>query len=321
MADLLQLYPDYEYLLAQLQLILFMLGMGATLSLSDFTPVFGQPKALLYGLTFELLLTPLLAVLVVWVAGLEPGLAFGLLLVASLPGGTLSNAFTYVSRSNVALSIALSATATVLAIVTIPVVLRLLAHPVLGGGDEVDDSPLHMPVWLITREILFSLLLPLGAGMVLGRCWPRYQHRIAHGCIYLGFFLVVVMVIGAIGSARIDLGAHGWKAPLVLIAFCLLTQQCAMIAIRFGGWPTRDWVAIGIEATIRNVYLGILLAARLFPPGGNEEAALLGNQVFFVVLFYGPTSMAVAFPLAMRIRRLHRQQEATSRGEPEGDGR
>lgn len=305
MPGLIDLYPQYEDLLAKVQLVLFMVGMGATLAPSAFTPVFKQPRALLYGLTFQLIATPFLAVLVSRVAGLEAGLAIGLLLVASLPGGTLSNAFTHLSLSNVPLSIALSAVATVLAILTIPFVIELLTAVSIGGQNRAVASQLEMPAGVIVRDIFLYMLIPLGIGMLVEHYLPGQRRLVSRACIVLGFALVVVMVVGAIGADRIDLGEHGWKGPLAIIGFCVLTQQCAMILIRFSRWPTGDWVAIGIEATIRNVYLGILLATLVCPPG---ETGAIGKQVFFVVLFYGPASLGAALPLALRIRRLHRKQ-------------
>ncbi len=303
-----QLYPQYEQLLAQIQLVLFMLGMGVTLSVSDFAPVFRQPTALIYGVTFELIVTPFLALGVGWLFDLEKGLAFGLLLIGALPGGTLSNAFTYLSRGNVALSIALSATATLLAIASIPLVLRFLGGFVLGG-DEAVGSQFEMPVLGIVREISLFLLLPLGVGMWLARTLPDYQQNISLVCIVLGFVFVAIMVVGAIGASRIEVGKHGWRAPIAILFFCVLTQQCAMLPIRFSGWAARDWVAVGIEATIRNVYLGLLLTTLLFPANTSE----LGNQVMFVVLFYGPASMGAAFPVTMRIRRFHNKQEQAAK--------
>ncbi|MGF1580509.1 MAG: bile acid:sodium symporter family protein [Gemmataceae bacterium] len=309
LTELFELYPKYEQVLAQIQLVLFMLGMGVTLSLSDFAPVFRQPAALLYGLTVELVVTPFLALLVGWVAGLETGLAFGLLLIAALPGGTLSNAFTYLSRSNVALSIALSATATLIAIATIPLVLRFLSNFLVTGDDVAVGSQFEMPVLGIVREISFFLLLPLGIGMWLARIAPDFRQRISLVCLILGFVFVGIMVVGAIGASRIEVGEHGWRAPIAILAFCILTQQCAMLPIRFSGWPTRDWVAVGIEATIRNVYLGILLATLLFPASESS----IGKQVMFVVLFYGPASIGAALPLTLRIRRWHGKEQSAAK--------
>lgn len=288
-------YLQYEYQLAQVQLVLFMLGMGATLTVADFAPVFQQPRALCYGLVFQLILTPLIAVLVNWLAGLEAGLAVGLLLVGTLPGGTLSNVFTYISRGHVALSIALSACATVLAIGTIPLLLNLLAA-------EYVPPNFKMPMLEIIREILLCMLLPLAVGMQLIRFGPTIAAPVSRWSMRLGFLLVVYMVIGSLGSGRVQPSQYGGRLLLTIVFFCVLTQQLSMLWLRLRGWPTGIWVAIGIEATIRNAYLGLLLTEILFP-ADNPQLAALGSDVLFVVLVYGAVSLGAVVPLTLRVRR------------------
>src|SRR5947209_227135 len=121
------LYPHYEYLFARIQLVLFMLGMGLTLSLADFGRVLLQPRSLFYGLVFHVSFAPLLALAINYLGGLEPGLAVGLILVSLMPGGATSKLFTHLGRGNVALAITLSAFTTVGSVITVPLLLRLLA--------------------------------------------------------------------------------------------------------------------------------------------------------------------------------------------------
>src|SRR5579884_2507765 len=102
-------YPEYEYPLARLQLVLFMLGMGLTLSVTDFLAVLRRPRSFCAGFTGQVLVLPWLAVAVNALGRLEGGLAVGLILVAAMPGGSLSKLFTYLGRGNVPLSISLSA--------------------------------------------------------------------------------------------------------------------------------------------------------------------------------------------------------------------
>src|SRR5207253_10466824 len=100
-------YPDYEYLCARTQLVLFTLGMGMTLSLADFVEIVRRPRSFAAGLIGQLLLVPCLAVLINWLFGFEKGIAVGLILCAAMPGGALAKFFTYFGRGNMALSISL----------------------------------------------------------------------------------------------------------------------------------------------------------------------------------------------------------------------
>src|SRR5262245_4430419 len=95
---------EHEYLLAQIPLVLFMLGMGATLAPADFVGVALKPRFLIVGFVCQFLLTPVVAVVLDHWLDLGPGVAVGLLLIAAMPGGQMSKLFTYLARGNVALS-------------------------------------------------------------------------------------------------------------------------------------------------------------------------------------------------------------------------
>ena len=98
------IYLQYEYWFAAIQLILAMLGMGATLTMSDFKNVLNQPTAFNYGTLIQLLLVPVIAYIFIRSAGLTGGVAIGIALIAAIPGGTTSNIFTYMAKGNIPLS-------------------------------------------------------------------------------------------------------------------------------------------------------------------------------------------------------------------------
>jgi len=294
-------YPDYEYLLAQVQCVLFMLGMGATLRVRDFAEVFRQPRSLLAGLGFQLAGVPLTAALVSRLAGLEPGIAVGLALVAVMPGGTLAKFFALLGRGNLALSITLGAVTLLLSIVTVPLLLRLLA-----AGHVPEDFV--MPTGLIVRDVGLYLLLPLLTGMTLVRAAPAAATRVSKWLLRAGFVTVVVMVVGSLGSGRIRPGEYGWGVPLVIIFFCVFIQQVGILPFRIGRWPVPDRCSVGIEVTMRNINLALLLKALLFP-ATRQGSDPVADGVLYVVLFYAAVSMAAGFPFALNHRRIARKRE------------
>ncbi len=293
------LYLDSESLLAQAQLIFFMLGMGATLTWRDFSLVFRRPRALTLGLTSVLLLSPLFAYGIAEVAEPSEGITVGLVLLAAMPGGSMSNFMTYLARGNVALSIALSACGALAALVTVPIVLQLFSRAF---------ADLVMPTEVIIREIALCMLLPLTLGMAVARWRPVWAASTSWWSIRIALLLVVCMVLGSFASNRIELGRYSLTTLGLFVVFGILLQQVSMLPYRIAGWLHRDVVAIGIEATVRNVYLGLLLAVTIFPAGAKNAA--LGGDVFFVLLFYGGASLVLSLPLAWRFRRVIRKLEA-----------
>ena len=296
-------YALYEHHLAQLQMILFMLGMGATLNLADFAGVLRRPRSFLTAAAGQFLLAPLLAVLASRWLAVEPGIAVGLILISAMPGGTLSKVFTYLGRGNIALSISLTACGTLAAVATVPILLRVLAV----GYVPVD---FEMPIDDILRELTLFLLLPLAAGMGLGRLAPARREVFSRWCIRVGFVVVVVMVTGSLASGRIHPADYGWRAPAAIILFCLLTMQLTMLPFRLLGWPRADCLSAGIEATMRNLNLALLLKALLFP--AEKGADPIGDGVLFVILFYAGVALCSGLPLALNFRRWARSETRPS---------
>ena len=296
-------YADYEYLLASAQLLFAMLGMGALLTPADFVAVFRRPAQLVLGLALQLGMVPLVAVAIASVLTLPVGVAAGLALVAAVPGGTVSNILTYFARGNIALSISLTAVTTVASLATTPLLLRLLAGTHLPADFE-------MPTGRIAFEIGAILLLPLAAGMGVGLLFPRRRDVFSRWCIRTSFFFIGLMVVGGAGAGRLDPAAHGAIGPIAIVLLCVAIQAIAWAATRAFGLTAPDRVAIGIEVTIRNTNLALLVKASLFPAVTGIPDPI-GDGMFYVALLYG----AAALPLSMiplyQGRRAARQEPAS----------
>jgi BASS family bile acid:Na+ symporter len=286
-------YADYELWLARLQLLCFMLGMGATLSPSQFTHILRQPRSLIVAAVTQLFVIPLLAFGIAHLCGLKGGEALGLILVAGLPGSALSKLFTFLGRGNIALSISLSTLTTLAAIATVPLLLRLFA------GEYVADF--QMPIGDMMLELVLFLLLPLGIGMAIGRAGKAVGRKVARVSLGIGVPLVVLMIVGSLASGRIHPWANGWRTPLTIIFFCVAAQQLSMLPFHLFAWPRPDRLAVGIEVTMRNINLALLLKPILFP-AHVERLEELGAGVLFVILFYAGAALGVGLPLALRHR-------------------
>src|SRR5205807_1087104 len=105
-------------------------------------------------------------------------------------------------------------------------------------------------------------------------------------------------------------GTYGWRAPLAIIVFCVLGQQVNQAPFYLFRWPRSDRMAAGMEVTMRNMNLGLLLYASLFADNPH-----VGPEVLFVLLFYAATAMIVGLPLALRHRRLGKKESATRKVE------
>jgi BASS family bile acid:Na+ symporter len=254
------------------------------------------------GLACQFGVTPLVAVAVGRVSGVDSGLAVGMILVATMPGGALSKLFAWLGKGNLALSISLTTCGTLAAVVTVPLLLRLLT-----AGIIPDDF--HIPAGAVVGDVLRFLIAPLLVGMTVGRYLPDERLRFSRWCIRLGLLAVAAMVVGSLASGRVRAGAYGWQGPVALIAFCVLSQQLSMLPFRLLRWPRADTVTVGVEVTMRNLNLALLLYALLFrqTAGGSDP---LADGVLYAILAYAVVAMGAAIPLALNFRRLAGKEAA-----------
>lgn len=289
------LYIRHEWWFAAAQLSLAMFGMGATLRLDDFLAVFRQPRAFVIGFVIQVVGIPLTALAINLVLAPPPGVAFGLILVAAMPGGAMSNVITYFARSNVPLSIALTAAVTLSCMVTTPIVLRLLA------ADFV-PAEFAMPIGAIALDIAVCLLVPLALGMVAGAPLRHHAREVlARWCIRASLGVVVCIAIGSAGAGRLGGDALAAGSLLAILAFAFAAQQAGTLPAWALGLPRADVGSIAIETSIRNTNLALLLKASLFPAAAGI-ADPMADGVLVTALLFG----ALAAPLTIPLVLVHR---------------
>ncbi|MCA9666526.1 MAG: bile acid:sodium symporter family protein [Myxococcales bacterium] len=281
---------DLQPYIIPIQLLLAMLGMGATLSFRDFAKVFTQPKGVVSGLGLQWLFVPLLGQAFIYANGMSSGWAVGMVLVTVVPGGAMSNLFTFLGRGNTALSISVTIVTTLGSLLTIPLLLRLLAAPYM-------PPDFSFPALRIIRDVTFFLIIPVAVGMLIFRYANRHAEWVSKWSVRGTIFLILVITVGALGSGQIKIAAHGWAPPLQIVGFGLLMTILSAELSRLLGLNDADALALSIEVAVRNGSIGLLLVQYFF---ANNPA--LQGQVMYVVLFYSGLSLWLALPQLFRHR-------------------
>lgn len=289
-----EFYVEHEYGFAAVQLALAMLGMGATLAPRDFAGIARDPKGFGVGIALQVLCVPIVAWTLLQLLVLDPGVAIGVALCSAIPGGTVSNIFTFLARGHVALSIVLTSVATLGCLVTAPLVLSLLIAQHMPAEFE-------MPLAQIALEIGLFLLLPLVVGMAVLRFAPRVAPTVAKLGVRGSLFVIGLIVIGAAGAGRLDLEAFGFANVPVVIGFLLAVTAMGLVVPTLTRLPWPDVAAIAIEVSVRNTNLGLLIKASLFPAVVGV-ADRVGDQVFFTVLLYGAVQLIAGSVLIALLR-------------------
>lgn len=287
-------YVEYEYWVATFQLVMAMFGMGATLSGRDFRDVVREPKAVTLGLVVQILLVPLVAFVFLRALGVQGGVAIGIALIASIPGGTTSNIFTFFARGNSALSISITGLTTLACLLTTPLILTALISDSL-------PADFSMPTGQIVIEIAFTLLLPLALGMLYLYLYPRPAVAVSKWCIRASLLGIVLIVIGSVAAGRLNLEAFGADNVMLVVFFTLMLTATGWLGPRLLGLSRADSTAIEFEVIVRNTNLGVLLKASLFP-ASSVATGQLGDSVLFTLLLYGGLQLIVA-PVLIKLYR------------------
>jgi bile acid:Na+ symporter, BASS family len=185
-----------------------MLGMGLTLSVEDFKAIARMPGSVALGFVAQYTIMPLAGWATAKMLRLEPGLAVGIILVASCPGGMASNMITYLARANVALSVVLTLFSTLLAFFFTPMWTSKLA----GQYVPVD-------AWGLCKSALQLTIAPVLIGVLIRWKMPRTADRIGLAGPTIAV-VAFVCVTGGIVAASAEAIAKNFGV-LALAAFVL----------------------------------------------------------------------------------------------------
>ena len=226
-----------------------MLGMGLTLSLEDFKAVGKMPGAVALGFCAQYTIMPLCGWLVATLMQLEAGLAVGIILVASCPGGMASNMISYLARANVALSVVLTICSTVLAFFFTPMWTSLLA----GSRVEVDVLEMSLSAFKLT-------IAPVTLGVLIRWLLPKTADRIG-ACGPTVAVVAFTLVTGGIVAASADaIAANFGRLALAALLLHLFGFGLGYLVTKLFRFPESIARTVSIEVGMQNGGMAAALA-------------------------------------------------------------
>ena len=232
---------------------IIMFGMGMALKSDDFKIVFSRPKDVIIGCVAQFTIMPLLAVLLTWVFALDEALALGVVLVGCCPGGTASNVITYLAKGDLALSVGMTATSTLLAPVMTPLLVRLLA-----------DRAVDVDVTGMLLSILWVVILPIVAGLIVKGLWPKVSEKATAYLPAVSSLAIAFIVLIVISANAQKLLAGGVLILVVVVLHNLCGLGLGWLIGRLLGLPDCKRRAISIEVGMQNSGLASSLATLHF---------------------------------------------------------
>ncbi|MBR4645152.1 MAG: bile acid:sodium symporter family protein [Bacteroidaceae bacterium] len=226
-----------------------MFGMGLTLSPHDFKIVLSRPKDILIGCLAQFTVMPLLALGLTWAFALPKELALGVILVGCCPGGTASNVITYLAKGDLALSVGMTATSTLLAPVLTPLLVWLMA------GTMVNVDTLGMLL-----SIVYVVIAPIIVGLICQQYFSNITKAITP---YLPAFssVAIALTVGIVVSHNANrLLVGGFLVVVVVMLHNLLGLSIGYFIGKFLRLPKPKCVAVSIEVGMQNSGLASSLA-------------------------------------------------------------
>ena len=254
-----------------------MFGVALGIKPGIFVEVFRKPKSVLLGMLCQLILLPaftcLLAILLSW--WISPMMGLGMILVASCPGGNISNFMSSLAKANIELSVSLTAISTALAILMTPFNFWLWGNAYLQFAPVAHEIPtLVIPLWGVFKTIFILLGIPLTLGILTSHYLPKVAEKMKKPFQYVSvIFFLVMVVLSFMGNMDAFLKCIKYIFVIVLIHNLLALSTGFSVASIFR-LPRRDRRTLTIETGIQNSGLGLvlLLGTSIFaalPPHGG----------------------------------------------------
>ncbi len=270
-----------------------MFGMGTTLRLRDFRLVFQRPKDVFVGALAQFTIMPGLAWLLAKGFGLPPELAAGVILVGTCPGGTSSNVMTYLARGDVALSVSMTMTTTILA----PVVTPLLTWWLAGAWVDISLSAMMM-------SIVKVVIVPIVGGILVNSLFGNVVQKYVKLLPLISVVAIVLIVGGVVAVSSQRIMETGALIMLVVMLHNLLGYALGFCIAKALRMDIAKVKAISIEVGMQNSGLATSLAMMHF-----GAAAAIPGAIFSV--WHNISGSLAANYLSSRMTKEKEEEPAT----------
>ncbi|PIE43965.1 MAG: Na(+)-dependent transporter [Gammaproteobacteria bacterium] len=270
-------------ILLPMALASMMLALGLSLQPGNFAKVFNSPRAIAMGLLLQLIGLPLMAWLIIALTSPSLELAAALILIALAPGGATSNAITYLSRGDTALSISLTAITSLVTPFTLPVLLSL-QYQWLG----IDSEELRLPILPTMAKLVVVTLIPVVTGMALRHRFPSLIQSIQQPIQKVVGLLFIALIVALSWVNHQRLPEILSSTSLSVLSLSVLAMLVANQLSRAARLSPEQEITLTIETGIQNAGTAIMIAASLM---GQPALAM-------IALYYG---IAMNLPALMII--------------------
>jgi len=245
--------------IAPIALAIIMLGLGASLTLSDFSRVIKNPKDFFIGFVCQLFVLPLVAYLLIIILKVPTEMALGVMLIAAAPGGVTSNVLTKFADGDVALSVTLTAFMSLVSIISVPIIVALAIDLF-----EISYVAKEISMIGISLKMFFVVTVPVIIGMIIrhltGDLMIRNLKIIQRSSIALFFVVFAAIYIEEWNNIVSFLTRAGTIALILNVVMMIVGFYVA----KFFASGVAQQRAISLECGLQNGTLAVFVGTQLF---------------------------------------------------------
>ena len=278
-----------EMVIVNIILAFVMFGVALGIKVQTFKEVFKNPKSVIVGMLLQWVALPAITCLLAIILNpiITPMVAIGMLLVASCPGGNISNFMSSLSKGNVELSVSMTAITTAFAPLVTPFTFWFWGTLYCRFAAVRNDIPtLEIPFMDMLEQILLILGLPIIAGVLFAHYFPNASKRIMKPAQILSILLFIGMVAVSLTQVLTALESKWavYASILCALVVVILHNASALSTGYFGSGlmklPPLDRRSLTIEVGIQNSGLGLAL---LFNPAIFDPALWSHNGGMVII--------------------------------------
>lgn len=268
-------------------LIVLMFLLGIDLSKKAFVDVVRNPKAVLLGLTGQIVVLPVLAFVVAWLLNLPPVYFMGLVLVACCPGGSSSNVFSMLAKGDVALSVTLTALSSVITLFTLPIIMEFVASAV----SNMLGMQIHLPIGKLLAQNLLLLFVPMLLGSLFKHYFSVAAEKVKKVLSKVAFPALMTLALVFFYQYKNEILENFALLGLSAAVLILVAMLCSSGISRIGKFNDAIRRTIVIEVGMQNAAQAIAIASSPFIFNSGEMAlpaiiyALLMNIMLLTYVY------------------------------------
>lgn len=278
-------YGDFQFktlITPLLQIIMF--GMGAQMSLNDFTGVIKMPKGVAIGVIGHYTIMPLIALLITFVFKFPPEIAAGIILIGCVPSGLASNVMSLLANANLALAVTIGATTTILSPFLTPFLMKII-----GGQFIAVDA------WKMMLDIFEMMILPIIAGFIFNLYFIGKENTRSK-IIQMSSYFVIILLANVINMKVKQTDFTGYlmsTSKSIGIFFILPAIVSAVLKIALKG----DIKIIKKVLSMLSM-VGIAIIVTVITAAGRNSLLSVGALLLVLVIVHNLAGYAFGYSLA-----------------------